>query len=196
MTARTGEVLVSRRVGLGINDIAASEEKGILAISVPREQKVYILNSSNLNTIKTFRVSGVPSSLWIDGDMLYITNVTTGNLEIYELKGFKAINSIYSGVKPIDVLGIDDKIYVANKGENSISVFDKEQLIVLRKIQVKGPPKDMTFCTMRRWMYVALEDKGVAVVDTIRDRVVGYIDLGCSVSALCTNPGGGGQPCW
>ncbi len=197
LDVRTGEILRSKRIGFGVADVATSEDKDLIAVSVPEEQKVYFFNS-NLEFLGTIRVPGCPFSLWIDRDFIYVTNTTTGNVEVYNLGTFKHKASVFSGRKPVDILDTGKKVYVANEAENSITVFDKAQYVRLKKIQIDGSPWDITFCRIKNWLYVSLKDKKkIAVIDVVRDKIAGYIDIGCAVSAMCVNPGlGAEQLCW
>ncbi len=197
LDVRSGEILRSKRIGFGIADVATSEDKDLIAVSVPEEQKVYFFNS-NLELLGTIRVPGCPFSLWIDRDFVYVTNTTTGNVEVYNLGTFKHKTSVFSGRKPVDILDTGKKVYVANEAENSITVFDKAQYVRLKKIKIDGSPWDITFCRIKNWLYVSLKDKKkIAVIDVVRDKIAGYIDIGCAVSAMCVNPGlGAEQLCW
>ncbi|NPA15976.1 MAG: hypothetical protein GXO44_05450 [Deferribacteres bacterium] len=188
LRAKTGEIVGTKRIGFGIADVVADSDKEMVAVSVPDEQKVYLFNFS-LAPLGVIRVSGKPYSLWIDGGYIYITNVTTGNVDVYDLNTLKHKASVYSGRAPVDLLDTGDKVYVSNKNEGTITVFDKKQYVRLRKIEVGKSPEDMSFFRMRNWLYVILEgEEKIAVVDTVRDRLIGKIDLGCCPSAIYTNP--------
>ena len=185
----TGEILKSVRIGFGISDVEASEEKQIVAISVPKEQKVYLFDY-NLERIGNIRLAGVPSSLWINNDYIYVANKTHGTVEIYNIKTLRKQASVYSGSLPKDIIDTGVKVYVSNSGENSLSVFDKNQYVILKKINLISAPDRMTFCSLKSLLYVILKGKGkIAVVDVIRDKILGSINIGCEISSILVNKG-------
>ncbi len=182
VSSKTGEVLGNLRLSFGLEDVVADADK--LAVSVPVEQRVYVFDNSLVRRA-AFKVPGNPTALWLDGIYMYVTNITTGNVEVYKLTSGAHVASVFSGAEPMDIVDTGTKVYVSNRGENTVSVFDKNQYVRIRKISLDGTPCDMAFSHDKKWLYVSLPYAGkVAVVDTVRDRVEGYIDVGCKISSL------------
>lgn len=155
-------------------------------VSDATANKVYKLNSSG-SVIKSYDFSDSVNSVYVNGDDVY---ALVGGLagEIYrfdtslELKG-----KAETGHTPNDAIAIGDKIYVANRFSNSVSVFDKG-LTPIATIAIEEGREPMAMAYTQDKLFVACHLPGGAanedivsanlcVIDPTADEVTNTMEL-------------------
>ncbi len=99
-----------------------------------------------------------PVALSPDGDTLFVTNVTDGHLEVYDVvdTGLVWRGSVPVGLEPVTVAArTDDEVWVVNHVSDSISVVDVPRLAVTRTLLVGDEPRDLVFAAGRAFVTTA-----------------------------------------
>jgi YVTN family beta-propeller protein len=85
----------------------------------------------------------------------------------------------------------DTMVYVANFGNNTVSVIDSNKNAVVATIHVGAAPESVQISADRKWVYVA--DYGsntVSVINTSTNRIVKNILVGVQPTSISINPNG------
>ncbi|MEM6927150.1 MAG: hypothetical protein AAF602_09490 [Myxococcota bacterium] len=99
-----------------------------------------------------------PLALSPSGDTLFVTNVTDGHLEIYDVvdTGLVWRGSVPVGLEPVTVAPrTDDEVWVVNHVSDSISIVDVPTSTVTRTLLVGDEPRDLVFAAGRAFVTTA-----------------------------------------
>ena len=73
----------------------------------------------------------------------------------------------------------DNRIYISNSLDNTVSLVAVRQQTLVRDIRVGEMPLEMAVAARHKWVYVAEQATGrLAVVDQTASRVVQHVELG------------------
>ncbi len=107
--------------------VHSNRDRSLLFISNFLENKMHIIDSDKgeiIHEITGFDGpgEGVPSP---NEDKLYVVNFNISKVLVYKMEGFEKLEQEYStGNKPIGIIPLDNKLYVTNYGDNSVSVIN------------------------------------------------------------------------
>ncbi|MEN0061235.1 MAG: hypothetical protein AAGA48_03740 [Myxococcota bacterium] len=93
-----------------------------------------------------------------DGTTLFVTNVTDGHLEVFEIEkaGLTWRGSVPVGLEPVTVAArSNDEVWVVNHVSDSISIVDVPSLSVTRTLLVGDEPRDLVFAQDRAFITTA-----------------------------------------
>ncbi len=152
---------------------------GILAVSSPRSQKVYLVDPGGLKVRQEVRAGDGPEGLLAQGGFLYVANRRSNTVTVYDLREGRMVGQINVGLQPRRLVECNGKVYVANYGDGTLSLLLPGRLVVMRRVRVGGTPFAMAYSPARRWLYV-LDRRGrkVRVVDLTSERLVTTVSLG------------------
>jgi len=85
----------------------------------------------------------------------------------------------------------DTLVYVANFGNNTVSVINSNKNVVVDTIHVGAEPESMQISADRKWLYVAnYGSNTVSVIDTFTDQIEKNILVGVQPTSILINPNG------
>jgi len=108
--------------------IHGNYDNSLLYISNFNDNKTHVLNTSTDSI--THEITGlngpeevVPNK---SNDKLYIVNFNSAKVFVYSIPNYNKLSTEYiTGAKPIGVTSLNNKLYVTNYGDNSVSVIEK-----------------------------------------------------------------------
>lgn len=113
---------------------------------------------------------------------LWVSQMTTGQVHLFSLYGFRHIDSVDTGGEWSKVVRIDSKeryAYVSNWLSRDVSIIDMETRKLVGTVPVGGVPRGMEFGDDDRYLYVCLyEGGGIAKVDLEKRWVVDTLYTG------------------
>ncbi len=128
-------------------------DKIYLVTNAPDKVEVIDVEGNNLNSSATIN-SGLlnPISIAFNGNFGYVTN--WGNIEtafsenpdsfisIIDLNTNQVIDSLERSTRPQEIISIDDRLYVANEGSNTVSILEPngENTAIVAEITVPFGP--------------------------------------------------------
>ena len=115
---------------------------------------------------------------------LWVSQMTTGQVHVFSLYGFRHLATIETGGEWSKVIRIDSKeqrAYVSNWLSRDISIIDMETKKLIDAIPVGGVPRGTAFSGGERYLYVCLyEGGGLVKVDLEKQETVRVLDTGDS----------------
>ncbi len=115
-------------------------------------------------------------------DELWVSQMTTGEVHVFSLYGFRHLVSIDTGGEWSKVITIDSDeryAYVSNWLSRDVSIIDMESRQLIDAVPVGGVPRGMALSAGEEYLYVCLyEGGGIAKVDLSERKSVGTIDSG------------------
>lgn len=108
--------------------VHGNHDHSLLYISNFKNDKIHIINTVTDSIIHEINgldgpEEAVPNN---KNDELYVVNFNLAKVYVYEIPSYKKLDNEYStGNKPIGIIPVNDKIYVSNYGDNSVSVITK-----------------------------------------------------------------------
>ncbi len=113
---------------------------------------------------------------------LWVSRMTTGQVHVFSLYGFRHLETIDTGGEWSKVICIDSDeryAYVSNWLSRDVSIIDMESRKLIDTVPVGGVPRGMALSGDDRYLYVCLyEGGGIAKVDLSERKSVGTIDSG------------------
>jgi len=148
-------------------------------------QRILLLDPVSLVEAGTIPTGGDPQGLDVSDNQLYIAENGDNTVSIVDLAGKGGQDRLTVGFGPRRLLGIDNRIYVSNYQDGSLSVLVPGQLGVSQEIQGLGRPTEMIFDQFYSRLYVTDEEAaGLAVIDVNSNLLLGYIALGAKPFGL------------
>jgi len=105
-----------------------NKDHSILYISNFNDNKIHVLDTETDSIIHEIMGLDGPEEAVPDyaNQKLYVVNFNSSKVFEYEISGYNKLENTYStGSKPIGVTPLNNKIYVTNYGDNSVSVITK-----------------------------------------------------------------------
>lgn len=143
-------------------------EKVVVCDSSNNRLIMYDIEKSLLKTVHLgcYGESYSSHDFTIDEDKIYVANSTNNNVSIVDSVTFKCIGSFYGGAVPEDVLLVNNYIFVACSGTNSVDVIDKTSKSLLVTIPVRNFPHHIAYSEKMRKLYVTnFIDSSVSIID-------------------------------
>jgi len=114
----------------GTLGMAADPRTGLIYVSHPVSRKIYVVDSSQRYVVATFSLPVAPYGLAINtvNEQLYVISPDTSQLYVLSLLSGKILGQVRLGQQTksgsLGIVFLDGYLYVANDGENSMSVFE------------------------------------------------------------------------
>lgn len=154
--------------------------QGRVAVSSPGSQQVFVLDASSLTVVSSFSTGFHPEGLLVVDDVLYVCDRGSQTVTAWSLRSRTVQSHIPVGREPVSLAGDGgDKIYVANYGEQVLSVITRGQHMSLRQIPVGKGPYSFAYLAHRNALYVANRgSRTVMALDVASERSFATIPLG------------------
>jgi YVTN family beta-propeller protein len=178
----TGEMLERTKINYKPQYAIYIPQYARLAVSAAESQAVYLLDPITLETREAISLGGTPQGMRVYDNLLFITEDNYRTVTIYDLNRLQVVSKLYVGQSPRRILFNNNRLYVTNYDEGSISIISPRQLIVSRNISLgKSRPSEIAYSLTRRWIYIGDEEYGgVSVLDPTTNKVVDRVHLGAS----------------
>ena len=133
----------------------------------------------SLTIVNVINTGSNPEGLSKYKDFLYIANVDSNTVTVYNLKKKKIEGKIPVGFAPRRIITSGNRIYVSNFKSNSISILIPGHFSPYREIKVGEEPLPLAICFKRKWLYVGnRKSKNVTVIDLTTEKPIYQIPLG------------------
>jgi YVTN family beta-propeller protein len=110
-------------------------------------------------------------------------------LSVIDLKTNTVKGKIEVGIGPFDMGTIDNKLFVSNSGDWTVSVVNMADNKVIDTIKVVDTPLGVAVDKGKKKVYVAIHGKGkVSVIDAKNDKEITTIDVGKTAWYIATDP--------
>ncbi|MEM5946974.1 beta-propeller fold lactonase family protein [Spirochaetia bacterium 38H-sp] len=167
--------------------VSFSPDGHYLYVALLDDNGVDIFNGQDFSYIKRAEVpkqfaleKGFVESAIVNG-LLWISQMTTGRIHIFDLYGNYLYTSDRTGVWP-KVICPDRKgkiIYISNWESRDIAVMDALTGRLISSIKVSGIPRGMSISQDNKYLYVCNYEKGlIEKIDTEKKEVIKTIDNG------------------
>ncbi|MDY6845189.1 MAG: YncE family protein, partial [Thermodesulfobacteriota bacterium] len=125
-------------------------------------------------------VGSNPTDVMIYDEHIFVANAGSNNIYQISIKSFGIEKEITAGFGSHRVaLGLMNRIYVANRNSNDISIIPSSMSMAIQRIAVGDLPQEMVIDRERRKLYVANEGTNtVSVIDLVREKLIGSIPVG------------------
>lgn len=175
----SGMVEGETELGHGLYYPLYVEDEGLLALSSPLSQLVYLVDPDDLRVRREIRVGSAPEGILAYQGYLYVADRGSGTVTVYSFRDGRVLGRMNVGIQPRRLARSGNKIYVSNYGEGTLSLLLPGRLVVFRKITVGGSPLAMAVCERRRWLYVLdRKAKRIRVLGLTSERLMATIPLG------------------
>ena len=141
-----GRIVATRPLPKGHHEFAFSEQGLQAYVSNRDDGSVTLLDGRNFEAQKTWKVDGLPLSLAVTGQTLWVSDAQKGRLLRYNLQG-DALDSmaLKPGVGPIRLSPDRTQLFALNPGEHQLYVIDTQQSRLLHSLTISGRPYDVIF---------------------------------------------------
>ena len=135
------------------------------------------------NSKQTLNVSDGPSKLILTPDKTKaITTLRRGNgIAIIDIKNWKVEATVKTGRKPVDLLLLNNKVYVGNVYGGTVAVVDLTTKTLTKTIEVKAGPSSLAVLQQGESQQIAVLNRNsgmISLIDPKNDTVVAEIDIG------------------
>jgi YVTN family beta-propeller protein len=146
-------------------------------------------NSSTVNSslslvqsIPLPNVTGRIDHLGVDknGDRLFVAELGNNSVDIIDLRGGKRINSVTTGLnEPQGIAFVPDlnKLFVANRADGSVNIFDGKTFTLLQTIKLNGDADNIRYDSNNGLVYVGYGNGGLAVINASSGEKLGNIQF-------------------
>lgn len=137
------ETVNQMKLGDTANDICIQDTLAYIVVSI--SDKIEIISINTFKHVDTIQLApgSSPGHLAINEDILYITNLYTNSVSVFDLQSAKLITTVNVGPNPEDIIIINDQVFVANSGfgfGNTVTVFSTANYEVLNELKVGYNP--------------------------------------------------------
>lgn len=160
-------------VGRGPRDLAVSRDGKQLFVANGQDQTVSVIEAGTGRIVTTITVPGVPTALApsADNTTLWVACQSPDSICALDLANQAVSQTLteIGGKKPSSILlsANGSRLYVANNGSNSVSVFDTTEPKLLKTVaMVDHPQRILSIPGDRMWVVCS---GGVVILDPIRD---------------------------
>ncbi len=127
----------------------------LLAVLAPRESAVYLLNAETLEPLFTLPVNGQPAGLALAQDYLYVSDYSSDKVAVYTLSNGRPLSLIRVGRKPLDLVTLNNRVYVSVSGASYLSLLMPPQVTPIRRIPSQFNPQALAISKNWQKIYVA-----------------------------------------
>ncbi len=153
---------------------------GHVAVSSPDSQQVFLLDAESLQVGASLAAGFDPEGLFAMGESLFVCDRGSQTVTAYSLRSRSVQANISVGRDPVSLVSDGgDKIYVANYGEQFLSVISAGQNVTLRRIPVGQGPFSFAFLNYRKMLYIAnRKNLTITALDLAGEKTVATVPLG------------------
>jgi len=146
-------------------------------------------NSSTVNSslslvqsIPLPNVTGRIDHLGVDkkGERLFVAELGNNSVDIIDLRGGKRISSITTGLnEPQGIAFVPElnRLFVANRGDGSVNIFDGKTFALLQTIKLNGDADNIRYDSNNGLAYIGYGNGGLAVINASSGEKLGNIQL-------------------
>jgi DNA-binding beta-propeller fold protein YncE len=179
MNLQTGQIGPRMMLGSRPVYVAYLDSQKLLAISLSLTNKVLLLNTENLLTVRTISTGSNPEGLLVLDNQLYIAESGDASVTNYGLSTRGSQSRLMVGFGPRRLVNAENQIFVSNYSDGSLSSLLPGQLGSVQQIYGLGQPLEMVFDRLYRQLYVADDqESALTVINGNSNQIVGHIYLG------------------
>jgi DNA-binding beta-propeller fold protein YncE len=174
-------------------DFAWDAARRFLFVVDQANSRVAAVNAKTRRVVSSTRVGRLPFAIALapDGSTAYVTVQETNSvcaIDVRDPQKLAAAGCIRTGSGPAGVLAVDDRVFVSNAQDDSITVISARDWKVAAGIPLRIPsleafrgimPAGMAYDPVTKWLLVAEAGiNAVAVVDPEKKETLGHIPAG------------------
>lgn len=183
----SGQMAASREMDLPPGSMAFVEREsgGLLAVSVPHSQNVYLLSSETLAIQKKVDTGFQPEHLISVGGNLLVAETGSQTVTAFDTASGQYLGRVHLVGQPGEMLADNDKVYISNAQTSRLAVLATGQLTVLRNVPAGHSPGALALSGRHGLLYVgSTVDGTVTVIDRASEYHVGTIPVAGRVQDL------------
>lgn len=180
---------VSVPVGDYPHNIEIDEEKKIAYVSNLKSNLISIVDLEKNAVIKSIKTHENPTKIFLskDNKKLYLCESYLGRdmegyIAIISTEDCRVIKRIRGGLSPVDFIVDEDKIYVINSGEGTLSIVDINKGREVKKIYIGGMPK--AIIKNKNDIFISDCMNGRVVKINLKERIIKNITVGREPNAM------------
>ena len=166
-----------------------------LLVSIPSEDRVYLLDAGTGAVLDTIAVGRTPKhvrfSPW--AGIAYVANEGSGTVGMIALRERAMVEELAVGTGPhgLEADAGSELLYVTLAGENAIAVIDLEMFRVMEKVPVPGTPDNLDLSSTDGLLYISLREPREVIRFNFATREVdGRAAVGGEPSGVAVSPDG------
>lgn len=181
-----GDLLAQYRFGARAGRLAVNSSAGLLAVSLPASNQVYLLDMQTLRAVRVIPVGSKPAGLMFFANSLYVAEKGDATVGVFAPQSGQQRSKLAVGLAPDSFLLIDqDTAYVSQVKGGGLSVLSAGQNVAFRQIGALSSPTVMDLAQRRGRFYVASQQENkVSVVDLESEKVEVGLVVGGIVNSL------------
>lgn len=159
-----GRVVASQPLPKGHHEFAFGEQGAQAFVSNRDDGSVTLLDAEKIALQKSWKIDGLPLSVAVTGQTLWVSDAQKGRLLRYNLQG-EPLDSmaLKPGVGPLRLSPDRTLLFALNPGEHQVYVIDTQQSRLLQSLTISGRPYDVIFS--EQYAYIrTLDSEQVAMV--------------------------------
>jgi len=181
ISQETGKIIKEINLGGGSHHMSASSDGAKLAVTVPSQNGVAIIDVKKLEKTAFFETGKVSNYAVFskNGNFLFVSNSAGNTLSIIDFKKANVKNLVIGTLPDHIALGKKGKfIYVANGGDDAVAVVNIESGKIERKISVGKTPHGIAVSGDGKKLFTAnSQSNTVSVIDIKSNQVMGEIEF-------------------
>jgi len=201
--ASTDELLADVEVGNSPSDVDVNDKTNRIYVTNSRSNTVSVISGRSNEVVDTLEVGNQPGSMVIDNSergldgLGFVTNFLSNRVSVIDLSKDAVIANLSVGREPdgVAINSITNRLYVANSGSDSVSVFDYFltsngglNITQIAVIKVGNKPTGLAFDENTNILYVTNSDSNaVSVIDGSTNAIVANVAVGINPTDIDLN---------
>jgi len=197
------KVVANVEVGNSPTDVDVNDITNKIYVTNSRSNTISVMSGISNDILDKFEVGNQPVSMVIDNSergldgLAFVSNFVSNTISVIDLSRDIIISNLSVGREPdgVSVNSITNRLYVANSGSDSVSVFDYFltakggfNIAQIAVIKVGNRPTGLAFDENTNRLYVANSDSNaVSVIDGSTNAVVENVDVGINPTDIDLN---------
>jgi YVTN family beta-propeller protein len=164
-------------------DISYNAPKKTIYVLCKASNKMHVIDAETFTVKTSIETSSKPSSVAFshDGNMIYVCSEWNNKIDVYSAASHVIVNTIELGMnrRPVDIVTSSSGYkYVANTGNDTISVINSDD-IVIASFTVGRSPIKLLLNEGRQRLYCLNSDSGnVSIFNTVTNEILRNVDIG------------------
>ena len=184
-----GQIVTSIPVAEYPHNIEVDEESKIAYVSNLNSNLISVVDLDKKMLRSVIKTYENPTKIFLSKDkkMLYLCESYFGKdiegyISIISTDNYKVIKRIRAGIEPVDFVVDDNKVYVTNSGEGTLSIIDLNKGREIKKIYIGGMVKSII--KIKNNIFIGDCMNGRVVKVNLKERIIKNITVGKEPSAM------------
>ena len=137
--------------------IVIAEKFGVVGVIKKETKSLSLLDISDLSVIQHFSLDDAPTSVAYDESVeaFYVASSSNSSLLVISARTFKKIAILQLDRTPAAILTTEDYLIVSNSIFGTVSLYDKYNLTLLKRLEIGGQPRGISYLKEGGIVYIA-----------------------------------------